>query len=534
MINKEIPKINKFNTVNVTLGNLFYYLFWILMLLVKGIGWYDGMPVYNICLLAGAFFIGMKICLTEHSIAEWIFILVLSSLGIIAYFNSHEKGILLAILTLIGLKGISLRHLFKIGLVVWGGCFLIMTILGNFDLVLGSIMAHEKNGLGLVLRKSLGYTHPNVLHVSFAILVAFILYLLTKKGLTKYILLMVGNIYIFLYSFSYTGFLFVSLLIFSDFYFTYRHKISKPERFILQCILPFCLVFSIVGPHVLDQDGALYRLIDKLMNVRFFASRVVMDTNPLSLFGTELQLNGWALDSSYVNLLLTYGIVLFILFVLLFFAVVHSSLKRDDRKASALLISFLITGVMEPFLVNTAFKNLTWLFAGAWIFEVFFKKEALVNHPLWGRAILLLKQGNKLLAVPRISFDIRLLYPTWAKQRILYVLVAIIIGLACGFFSYMCMPNPPEIYIGRQNTDITSELDEYYIDTADLPVDFQGIIYAYQDSDSPLYRLPDQALQFERLRKSISIGGGVLAVTLMIPVLLLPGGRLLHKRKKGQ
>lgn len=514
--------------IKIKPGELFYYLFWILMLLVKGIGWYDGQPIYNVCFVAAAFFIGMKLLFTEHTTAEWFFIAGLSLLGLAAYFNSDEKGILLAVLTIIGLKGISLRRLFKIGLSVWGVCFAVMNVLGIFDIVTGSVMAHEKNLLGVVLRKSLGYTHPNVLHVSYAVLAAFILYLSAQKKPGKYFLLMLGNIYIFLYSLSYTGLLFVFILLAADGYFTYRTKISNAEQIILRGILPLCLLFSLVGPHTIPQDSFIFRLINAVMNTRFFATKVVMDYTPLSLFGTRLQLDGWALDNSYAYLLLSYGMVLFSLFCLLFGAVARTLLKQHDRKGSALLFSFLIAGVMEPFLANTAFKNLTWPLAGVWIFDTFFHYR-LFNGKLLSAKRMVLQKWDRIIALPifRVAVFTGTGKPLGTRVKTVGAMLIIIAGIGSGLLSYFLWEPPAEIYIDQQKTDLPYETPAYYLDPDRLPPDFQGIIYGYRDPHSPLIRLAGAPLKYEQIRKCIGIGIGLAGMTFLI----YAAGTILLKNK---
>lgn len=506
-----------FGKVNITIGELFYYLFWILMLFVKGVGWYDGMPVYKICFIIAIFCIGIKICYTEHTVAEWIFITLLSGLGLIAYLNSREKGILLAIMMIIGIKGIPVRRLFQIGLVVWGPCFVIMNVLGVFDIVTGPIFAQNKNGLGIVLRKSLGYTHPNVLHVTYAVLLAFILYLSIKKSIWKYIVLFLGNIYVFLYSFSYTGFLMVMLLLLMDIYMSYRRNISRLESILLQSILPACMIFSVVGPMVLDADSALFQLINKLMNVRFFASRVFLSENPLSVLGVRFRTENWALDSSYVALLLQFGVLFFVLFFALFFNVIRNCIRQDDRKGLSLTIPFLIGGVIEPFLVNTSFKNLTWIIAGIYLYESLFSCRIFSVSDILSKKILLLKKWNYVLKIPIIKLDdcyqnSKTMFRKWQRPCFVLVTAAGVLG---GIFAYFFISIPDEIYIGRQNTERIETVD-YYLDMDNLPDDFMGTVYAYIDPKSPLLRLDKEQLYFEHIRKVISIGIGIMGITCLL------------------
>ena len=47
---------------------IFYYLFFAILLFAKGIGLYDGMKEFTVCLLAAFLCFAVKICLTEHTL----------------------------------------------------------------------------------------------------------------------------------------------------------------------------------------------------------------------------------------------------------------------------------------------------------------------------------------------------------------------------------------------------------------------------------------------------------------------------------
>ena len=80
---------------------------------------------------------------------------------------------------------------------IWTGCFAGMLALSLTGVIEPLMLVHNKMGLGYVIRNSLGYTHPNVLHISYVILIAFWFYVLDLKGrraISAVILAFLGNI----------------------------------------------------------------------------------------------------------------------------------------------------------------------------------------------------------------------------------------------------------------------------------------------------------------------------------------------------
>ena len=64
-----------------SLGELLYYLFFGIMLFSKGMGWYDGMPEYKICLVIGVFCLILKLLLDKYTLWECLLIGVFKRKG---------------------------------------------------------------------------------------------------------------------------------------------------------------------------------------------------------------------------------------------------------------------------------------------------------------------------------------------------------------------------------------------------------------------------------------------------------------------
>ena len=103
-----------------------------------------------------------------------------------------------------------------------------------------------KNIFGAVLRYFMGYPHPNVLHISYLVLAAFVIYCVKDTYCWKHLLLLMwGNIFLFFYSYSFTGALIVMIYICLS-YYVKKKKISKIEYFLVKLVFPGCILVSVI------------------------------------------------------------------------------------------------------------------------------------------------------------------------------------------------------------------------------------------------------------------------------------------------
>ena len=160
--------------MNLSISEFLYYAFFSTMLIAKGIGLYEGMRSYKLCLLASAVFILLKFFIDKYSVYEYIFIGSFIFLGVLIYWNSGEQAALIYIVMVMGLKNVPIKRVFKLGAFLWTTCFAARGILGMSGVSRGLVLVHDKLGLGPIIRWSFGYPHPNVLHISYTVFVFFI------------------------------------------------------------------------------------------------------------------------------------------------------------------------------------------------------------------------------------------------------------------------------------------------------------------------------------------------------------------------
>lgn len=520
---------NEKKYLNIGIGEICYYLFWVIMLIAKGTGLYEGMIQYNICLVLAMLCLCGKLLLTRYKMADlcWMALLVLYGLWI--YFHSGDQSAFILIAVMIGLKDIKLSRVFRIGAAVWGICFCYMILRTFGGGNPGPILAHEKLGLGPILRWSLGYTHPNVLHITYVVLAAFLLYVWNQKpgrsqwGITLW--LMAGNVYVFLYSVSFTGFLLMTLMLVLNICLCRRRRVCKAERILLQCIFPACILFSVVGPIVLDGDGELFQFLTRLLKARYSATRIYFRELGISLWGMRVpQLHGFAIDCSYVEALLSYGSIFFLLIVAGYLFTIYHLTKKERWPELAIVLALLVAGVSEPFLFNTSFKNITVLFVGEYLFTESAKLADKKEGGFWSRECAFLSGWNQSYQMPAggLQRAAERLRESFAGRRKAVVCVAAAAILVCGALGAKFAWQPDSIFVGIASTDCADQ-EEKYLDAWNLPEGFNSAVYEYVSPQDPMYEFGGNMLKVEHVRKTVSAGvwGGALVTALYLAVMAL-------------
>lgn len=451
---KVIRKENK-QTVGaaVRMSELLYLCFWGIMLFAKGIGLYDGQNIYKLFLVTAFLCIAVKMCITEYTYKEWRMILCLLVLSTIVYQVSGEKGVLICMVTVTGMKNVSVKRAFQVGLVVWsvamGGRFFVSLM--HIEDIFTEVQI--KNITGAVLRYFMGYPHPNTLHISYLVLTAFLIYCVKETyGLKHLLMLVIGNLFVFFYSYSFTGALIVMIYICLSYYVSKR-TISKTEYFLVNLFFPFCILFSIIFPLILK--GRAYELADKIFNNRINYARHFLTVDNMSFLGNNLAsltTNILTMDNAFIFALVTYGIPIFLLICVAYVMVISQSVKEKKNIELVMICCFLAAGITEPFLFNTSFKNLTLLFIGELFFRVLCKNE------LGQKRIAVLRNKDRYITLPKVKWNkiSEELHQLWTvhSRMILGVscITAVIISISVGL-CYQHRPEILEIELSREHMD---------------------------------------------------------------------------------
>lgn len=481
-----------------------YYLFFMLLFFAKGIGLYDGQEVFKAFLLISLLFWVLNMILTKYTLRETCIIAVLGLITAIVYRNTGEKGILFIFLVVTGLKNVPLKRIWYVSLGTWLLSFVPAAALTSTGIIEGPFKVHVRPVVGFAIRWSLGQAHPNVGHVSYFVLTMLIVYVLGSRMKLRYLVwLFLGNCFIFIFTVSQTGFLITTLYLMVSGYLIYRKNISRFEYGMVQCVIPSCVLVSLLGPVLLK--GKIFDIVNKLMNTRLYLSREFLTQEKITLFGSGMQLTSaeMTMDNSYVFAFMTYGIVMFMILITAYIMLTNKLVKEKKNAELAIIICIAIAGITEPFLFNTSFKNLSLLFAGNLLF-----KEGEENN----RSIGLFSKWNKQYAIGnKIDVLLETVKSVWCRYKIRIAACGIGIGIVCAgaYGLYTNLPArimvPQELcdYTDREPVFLEEELSRGYDDTQ---------VLGYKDKYTEMLPFEGNLVKLEYIRGIFAAGvygGGV-------------------------
>lgn len=491
-----------------------FYIYFIIMLLTKGLGLTDG-PVYKVCILVASAAALLKIVIERHTRKEYAFIAVLLVLCAVNWITTRNQGVLICVLLVLAMKNVRLDDAFRVGAIVWGLSYVVQIATQLLNLRTRDFVIHSKLGFRHIIRWALGYSHPNVLQIATLTLIAYAFYCYhyqTTSQLRKAIAAALAiSIYIFIYSISVTGMIMTMTFLFFLGYFEFNRfhnrERSVIENVLLQMIFPVCVLFSVLAPLLLQ--GQAFELLNKVMTHRPSLSRFFITTYGLLPFGgvfTGLNAS-MTLDCSYVNLLMNGGYILFAIMCISYWLLIryllHQPVSRENSIALAITIYSVVGAMSEPFAFNTAYKNLSLLFMGNWFYHGFGQQTSVMpNAVLQG----VTNCANRLLR--RLSAPMRITIISW--------IVASILGITCSLVYTYHHTAPQDIYALRTHSDTVEGYEFLYYTEDEIKelCDTKGAwVLEYKDAESIMILFSGEGIgEIEELRTQISI---YLFVTLI-------------------
>ncbi len=391
----------------IRIRELFFYLFFAVMFGMRMWGIYESKPLYGPLLLLGFAFWGISVIMTEHTVLDYLVAGAFIVLAGLVYVSSGEKGLLLYFALMLGMKAISEKSLFRVGIYVGLAGMAVITFLATFGIIEDMAYIQQRAPFGEIFRRSLGFPHPNTLSSSFTIIVIMIMYVIDKSDRLKTVktacVLGLIAIYLFMFSGSRTGVMITFLCMAAMVLASFKSRINFFDKVVVGAIYVGIWVLSVVVALVLP-ESFLKDLESR--DVAFFSRWVINKNyfvnNRLSLFGIRLNnpdkiTNG--IDMSQFYLFLQLGLVAFVVVSIMWIVLLWDECKENRINELVVTLCLLLMGVTDPFLYNIGFKNMAFVFMGMVLYK--YLDRAVVKMPeVFGKKIQILKVGDKELELP--------------------------------------------------------------------------------------------------------------------------------------
>ena len=368
---------------------LFFGCFVLFVGIVKGGPELDIIPpaMSKLLLIIGILPMCIKILRTSYTKNEWFIIIFMGLLAIISTLFTHRLGLMLVIVMILGAKNMKVSRILNMFLTLQVVTFLIAVIPQVIKLALGGtvngILYENRDIYGVVevtdqFRISLGYGHPNALQQNVCFL-SILLICCMSHEIKKWqiALITVFNLSFYFLTYSNTGL--TIYLLFLLFYFIWRYNktfinmIGKysPYIFILLTAVNILIVACFTG-------STWMMKLDSIMVGRLQWAHEFMMSLGFSFWGrdiAEANIGYEYLDNGYVFLLLRYGVIIFVLYIIAVYKLL-SYLYRKNQLLAIIVIGVVhVYFIMENFMLAGLY-NLTYIYLAPALYEVsYFRKD---------------------------------------------------------------------------------------------------------------------------------------------------------------
>lgn len=333
----------------------------------KGIGMSNDDKIYLIFLIFGIFILFFKIASDNFKRNELLYFTIILGIGLGTFIVGSKTTLLLSCMCIAGMKNIDIDKVFngmyKIRLVT----LISIIILALIGVLENNQIYMWRNG-GYDIRYTLGFGHPNTLHLTFFILASLYIYCRYENlKLIDYLIVILANCFIFSYSNTRTGFIVTMLLVIIA--FLSKIKILKK---VIQKLPIFIFIGMIIVTFVtsyLYGKVPIMNTLNELLNGRVAYSSYYLNTYKLTLFGSNTTIDTNAIfDNGYLYIYTQFGLLGFLLISSWIIKICKKIIKDQNSKRAVLMICYLIYVFTESFMPNI-FMNIILLFVADNFFE---------------------------------------------------------------------------------------------------------------------------------------------------------------------
>ena len=301
-------------------------------------------------------------------------ILVLGLAGIVAFKASDNSIIYIAVIFFAGWCSTSRRNLKAIAIIQ------AVTIMIGVITCLTGVVENQIFMDNMRRRYMLGFTWVTTLPILF-LYMSFSYIMLRREKITFIEILCILGIHITLYIFTDTRMCFLIGVLSVFFTIINRYgknnidRINRKLRKITPAVPIILAVTSVLLAVLYSEGNRIWEIINKLLSNRLYYGQLGIHKYGITVFGQPIVWIGYSfeemkgvynyVDCSYIQILLSYGIV-FLMFVLgIYTKILLFAKKNNDSWITMIVVLTLIFSITEPRLWNLTFNPLPFLLIDA-------------------------------------------------------------------------------------------------------------------------------------------------------------------------
>lgn len=283
-----------------------------------------------------------------------IYSVMLLIIGIITFIYSKDKTILKLIMLLITFKEIDFDKFIKTDCFLKIG-LLLFVVLAFFLGFTNNILVYREG----ILRNAFGFSHPNKIGLYLMMISLESYYIMrNKKIIIPFILSIIISSVIFLFIDSRTTLLIIILnIIFICLNKIFKNKILEKKiiEIVVKNLFLILTIITLILAHKFSFNNSFLVKLNQLLSYRISYNHYFLTNYGINIFGNFVETSKYLiLDSSYLNIILRFGYILFFCLYFLFYKSFKDMYKKKNYILLIIFVLLLFYGFSESFLYKVS------------------------------------------------------------------------------------------------------------------------------------------------------------------------------------
>lgn len=352
----------------ISTSKILVYIFFMMITFGKGIGLSGSNKIYILVYMIGITLVAIKIVKDKFTKKEFITITLLMGIAILDYFIGNVTTLLFTAISIACLKNIDKEKVIKIMFGTRLVAFVLMILLSTIGIIDNNIMLHYRANEGFIERHCFGYTHPNLVHSSFSIIVFLFGYIYYKKiNIFTVSGIEILNFILYKFTMSRTGFIVLTLYLVAIYLIKKVKTIRKlVPKFLKISIFVFVIVSILLA--ISYKNNTLVQKLNVLLTGRIEYMNILITNYNIPIIGSDHYNSIVLFDNGYFSMFYEGGILASIWFVYFYYKTNKYLIKNNMEKEMIITIFFLFYCMFESYFMSIL-MNPTLLFIGDYIFN---------------------------------------------------------------------------------------------------------------------------------------------------------------------
>ena len=341
-------------------GEEFYMLFFLPMAGCVAMGISSGETIYRVLFAVGLFFLMLKFFVTDFTLKEVVIMFgIMVVLGYV-FLRNRERSLILSALAIFGCKDVSIRRVLKYTVVVYAVGMTVTIVLAVNGLIPSGMHDGFKSG-EMRIFSDYGFSNPNSAY-SHLLILALMIVVVWREQIRWYHYFIMTLVMVFAYYkvFCRTGLLVYGILcvILFGLYLIKSPKVRKVISFMWGSLPIAVAGISYVLPWLYEKEVPLVVKINELISNRILLANRALHRTELTWFGALEKdwTNEFYLDNAYINILLSYGIIVISICLISYLAMNYFLWRKEQYYVLVITGIIAIYAFMEYSPINATWN----------------------------------------------------------------------------------------------------------------------------------------------------------------------------------